>query len=153
MLFADGLAGGGTQGLGVRGPGRAVGLAAELGAEILGRGEDQRLEGVHGGGAGLGGVLAGGQQDPQGLAGARRCAACAWTRGGQGLAGGADGVQFVGLAATAACLLRPVGLDDQLPGAGERAGQARAVRAAALDCPGRCRRPVACSAAKSARRA
>ena len=135
VLFADGLAGGGTQGLGVADlPGG--GVAAELGAEILGCGENQRLEGAGGGGAGFGGVLAGGQQDPQGLAGLAG-ARPGVAGGGQGLAGGANGVQFVGLAATAAGPPGPVSLDDQVPGAGERAGQARAVRAAALDCPGR----------------
>jgi hypothetical protein len=68
----------------------------------------------------------GGEQDPQRLAGV----AGAWlggVGGGQGLAGGADGIQLVGLAAAAACLLRPVGLDDQVPGGGQSAGQARAV--------------------------
>ena len=47
-------------------------------------------------------------------------------RNGQGLAGGPDGIGLVGLAATAACLLRPVGLDDHVPGGGQRAGQASA---------------------------
>jgi hypothetical protein len=80
-------------------------------------------------------VLAGGQQDPQGLAG------IAGTRpgvvgGGQGLACGAHGVQLVGLAATAPGPPGPVNLDDQVPGAGESSGQARAVRAASLDRPG-----------------
>jgi hypothetical protein len=68
----------------------------------------------------------GGEQDPQRLAGV----AGAWlggVGGGQGLAGGADGIQLVGLAAAAASLLRPVGLDDQVPGGGQSAGQARAV--------------------------
>src|SRR2546426_823546 len=65
---ADGLAGGGVQGQGRAGLGGGA-VAAELGSQVLGRGEDEGLEGVHSGGTGLGGVLAGGEQDPQGFAG------------------------------------------------------------------------------------
>jgi hypothetical protein len=68
VLLADRLAGGRAQGQGdADRPG--CGVAAELGAQVVGRGEDQRLEGVVGGGAGFGGVLTGGEQDPQRLAG------------------------------------------------------------------------------------
>jgi uncharacterized protein (DUF433 family) len=68
VLFADGLAGAGPQGQGGASLGGGA-AAAEGGAQVLGCGEDERLEGVHGGGAGLGGMLAGGEQDPQGFPG------------------------------------------------------------------------------------
>jgi hypothetical protein len=57
------VGGGGAQGAGGADlPGG--GVAAELVAQVFGGGEDQCLEGVHGGGAGVGGVLAGGQVSP-----------------------------------------------------------------------------------------
>lgn len=74
------------------------GVAAELGAQVLGCGEDERLEGVHGGDAGLGGVLtvaskirrASRVSPVRGLDGAT---------GSQGLAGSPDGVDQDRLAA------------------------------------------------------
>ena len=125
VLFADWLAGPGAQH-----PGGAYllagGAAAELAAQVLGRGQDQGLEDVDCSGAGLGSVFTSGQQDPQrfaGLPGARQSGMGA----GQRLAGGADGVQLIGFAAPAAGALGPVRLDHRVPGRGEGGGQAGAV--------------------------
>jgi len=107
---ADWLAGAGAQCLGGAGL-LAGGAAPELVAQVLGHPrQDQGLEEVDGGGAGLGGVFAGGQQDPQRFA----VMAGAWqgrVGGGQCLAGGADRVELIGFAAPAAGALGPVCLD------------------------------------------
>jgi hypothetical protein len=110
------------------------GVPGEPGSQVIGAGQEQGPGLVDGPGALSGGTAPGGHQRPDRLHRAvpalRRAAGPAGLRGPRG----ADRVQRVGLALTAAVL--PVGavhLDDPDPGRGDVAGQPGAVTAGPLD--------------------
>jgi hypothetical protein len=110
-------------------------MAAQLGPQLLGGADQQRLELTDRGHPGKGCAASGGQQRPQRLpltAPTGDCRAVLAER----LTGGADGVQRVALGAGAAGWpLGPADLDHVLAPSEQEAGQAGAVAAGALDRP------------------
>ena len=121
-------------------PGAAVellvgGAAAQLVAQRCGRVHDQRLELADGFGAADDGAVSGGEQDAQGFAVAAG-PGCGQMLAGQRFAGGADGVEFVGLGAvTAGRAGGPVDLDDPFAVLEQEGGEPGAEAAGALDRP------------------
>ena len=111
------------------------GAAAQLLAQRFRCVDDQRLELPDGLGAGDDGALPGGEQDPHRFAvaaGPRRGQMVA----GQGFAGGADGVEVVGLGAVASSWSGwPVDLDDPFTALEQVGGEPGAETAGALDRP------------------
>ena len=122
--------------LGARGDLAGGAQPAELGAERFVGGDDHRLELVDRSGAGAHCCGPGHGMDTDRFADAVVGSRDAEPLAAEHLAGGADGVQGVGLRAVFGLAGRPVELDDPLAVPFERHGETAAVAGGALDDPG-----------------
>lgn len=112
-----------------------AGEFAQLGAEVVRRGDDQSLELVDRGGGGENRTLAGGQQDSQGFTLAAG-SGLDDVFGGQGLTGRADSIEHVGLApAPDSGALGAADLDNTFTSVFEEGSKSGAVAADAFQCP------------------
>lgn len=107
----------------------------QLGAEVIGRGHDQGLELVDRGSGSENRTLAGGEQDTQRLTLAAE-PGLDQVLGGQGLLGGPDGIEHVGLAsAPVGSPLGPADLDDMFAGLVKKGRESGTVAADAFQSP------------------